>query len=86
MHLHFERNTNAKCDCSIVSLSWMGKVPDNVPEVNNSFLITISSLRLENVPQLIKSTQKISRKKYFITTNIYTVQKLFTLTSDHRQI
>lgn len=33
MHLHFEKSTNAKCDCAIVSLSWMGKVPDNVPEV-----------------------------------------------------
>ncbi|XP_063981864.1 tubby-related protein 4 isoform X2 [Diachasmimorpha longicaudata] len=32
MHLHFEKNTNAKCDCNILSLSWMGKVPDEVPE------------------------------------------------------
>ncbi|XP_050562593.1 tubby-related protein 4 isoform X2 [Spodoptera frugiperda] len=32
MHLHFERNVNAKCDCSILSLSWMGKVPDELPE------------------------------------------------------
>lgn len=41
MHLHFERSTNAKCDCSIVSLSWMGKVPDNVPEVSLK-LVSIS--------------------------------------------
>lgn len=34
MHLHFEKNTNTKCDCSIVSLSWMGKVPDDIPEVS----------------------------------------------------
>jgi hypothetical protein len=34
MHLHFERNTNAKCDCAILSLTWMGKVPDELPEVS----------------------------------------------------
>lgn len=33
MHLHFEKNANAKCDCNILSLSWMGKVPDEAPEV-----------------------------------------------------
>ncbi|XP_076651070.1 WD40 superfamily protein Tusp isoform X1 [Halictus rubicundus] len=33
MHLHFEKNNNAKCDCNILSLSWMGKVPDETPEV-----------------------------------------------------
>ncbi|XP_046475205.1 tubby-related protein 4 isoform X2 [Neodiprion pinetum] len=32
MHLHFEKNNNAKCDCNILSLSWMGKVPDELPE------------------------------------------------------
>ncbi|XP_054015652.1 tubby-related protein 4-like isoform X1 [Hylaeus anthracinus] len=32
MHLHFEKNSNAKCDCNILSLSWMGKVPDESPE------------------------------------------------------
>ncbi|XP_029660966.1 tubby-related protein 4 isoform X1 [Formica exsecta] len=32
MHLHFEKNNNAKCDCNILSLSWMGKVPDESPE------------------------------------------------------
>ncbi|KAI5732543.1 hypothetical protein M8J76_001504 [Diaphorina citri] len=25
MHLHFERNANSKCDCNILSLSWIGK-------------------------------------------------------------
>lgn len=34
MHLHFEKNTDTKCDCSILSLSWMGKVPDDIPEVS----------------------------------------------------
>lgn len=33
MHLHFERTINAKSDCSILSLTWMGKVPDELPEV-----------------------------------------------------
>ncbi|XP_078053394.1 WD40 superfamily protein Tusp isoform X4 [Augochlora pura] len=33
MHLHFEENNNGKCDCNILSLSWMGKVPDESPEV-----------------------------------------------------
>lgn len=33
MHLHFERNANSKCDCPILSLTWMGKVPDELPEV-----------------------------------------------------
>ncbi|KAL1122277.1 hypothetical protein AAG570_003682 [Ranatra chinensis] len=32
MHLHFEHSTNTKCDCTILSLSWMGKVPDELPE------------------------------------------------------
>ncbi|CAL7937475.1 unnamed protein product [Xylocopa violacea] len=32
MHLYFEKNNNAKCDCNILSLSWMGKVPDESPE------------------------------------------------------
>ncbi|KAL5284027.1 TULP4 family protein [Megaselia abdita] len=32
MHLHFESNVNTKCDCTILSLSWMGKVPDDIPE------------------------------------------------------
>lgn len=42
MHLHFERNVNAKCDCSILSLSWMGKVPDELPEVSyESFSVSL---------------------------------------------
>ncbi|XP_030760471.1 tubby-related protein 4 [Sitophilus oryzae] len=32
MHLHFERTVNAKGDCPILSLTWMGKVPDELPE------------------------------------------------------
>lgn len=32
MNVHFERNSNAKCDCTILNLTWMGKVPDELPE------------------------------------------------------
>lgn len=32
MHLHFERTTNTRNDCAILSLTWMGKVPDEIPE------------------------------------------------------
>ena len=34
MHLHPETSVNAKSDCSILSLSWMGRVPDDMPEVS----------------------------------------------------
>ena len=34
MNVHFERNSNAKCDCTILNLTWMGKVPDELPEVS----------------------------------------------------
>lgn len=30
MHLHFEKSSNTKCDCTILSLSWMGKVREKV--------------------------------------------------------
>jgi hypothetical protein len=45
MHLHFERNTNAKCDCAILSLTWMGKVPDELPEVS----VTLGVMIIRNV-------------------------------------
>lgn len=34
MHFHFEQNTNTKCDCNVHCMSWMGKVPDELPEVS----------------------------------------------------
>lgn len=43
MHLHFERNTNTKCDCTILSLSWMGKVPDDIPEVSANNLNSLAN-------------------------------------------
>lgn len=33
MHIRFEKKTNTKCDSDILSLSWMGRVPDNAEEV-----------------------------------------------------
>ncbi|KAJ1521648.1 hypothetical protein ONE63_003294 [Megalurothrips usitatus] len=35
MNVHFERNSNAKCDCTILNLTWMGKVPDELPEAQD---------------------------------------------------
>ncbi|XP_013785959.2 tubby-related protein 4-like, partial [Limulus polyphemus] len=32
MFLHFERSTNTKADCKVLSLTWMGKVPDELPD------------------------------------------------------
>ena len=33
MHLHWERSPNVAGDCNIRSLSWMGRVPDEIPQV-----------------------------------------------------
>ena len=33
MHLHWERSTNTTGDCHINNLSWMGRVPEEIPEV-----------------------------------------------------
>lgn len=32
MHLHFERTCSSRTDCAVLSLTWMGKVPDELPE------------------------------------------------------
>jgi len=32
MHLHWERSSNSAGDCSIRDLSWMGRVPEEIPE------------------------------------------------------
>lgn len=34
MHLHWERSANTAGDCNIRSLSWMGRVPDEIPQVS----------------------------------------------------
>ena len=35
MHLHWEKSHNTAGDCNIRSLSWMGRVPDEIPQVRN---------------------------------------------------
>ena len=35
MHLHWEQSHNTAGDCNIRSLSWMGRVPDEIPQVRN---------------------------------------------------
>ena len=37
MHLHWERSHNTAGDCNIRSLSWMGRVPDEIPQVSKHF-------------------------------------------------
>ena len=32
MHVHFEQSTTTRSDCTVHALSWMGKVPDQLPE------------------------------------------------------
>lgn len=32
MHLHFERSACTRADSTVQALSWMGKVPDELPE------------------------------------------------------
>ncbi|XP_023218060.1 tubby-related protein 4-like [Centruroides sculpturatus] len=32
MHLHFERTFTARTDCTILSLTWMGKIPEEIPD------------------------------------------------------
>ena len=39
MHLHWERSHNTAGDCNIRSLSWMGRVPDEIPQVLTHFWV-----------------------------------------------
>ncbi|XP_029634225.1 tubby-related protein 4-like isoform X2 [Octopus sinensis] len=34
MHVHFEQNNSTRCDCTVQCLSWMGKVPDGIPDAD----------------------------------------------------
>ena len=49
MHLHWERSTNSGGDCAIQALSWMGKVPEEIPEVNFTEKISIQLLQLVTI-------------------------------------
>ena len=62
MHLHWERSTNSAGDCAIQALSWMGKVPEEIPEVN------FTNFTLQNWFHNIKFQDegwKLSRNNYY---------------------
>ena len=61
MHLHWERSHNTAGDCNIRSLSWMGRVPDELPTVRKHFL-AVSSWMFLNVEHTLgqKSIQGVS--------------------------
>lgn len=40
MHIRFEKKANTKCDSDILSLSWMGRVPDKT-EVSFKLIIVM---------------------------------------------
>lgn len=63
MHLHFEKSTNTKCDCSILSLSWMGKVPDDIPEVSVVFL------RINGITWALEDKERT--KRLFMILKVY---------------
>jgi hypothetical protein len=48
MHLHWERSSNTAGDCIIRSLSWMGRVPDEIPQVGNMSIKTNEYLRKQD--------------------------------------
>lgn len=41
MHIHFEKSVKAECDCTVLSMSWMGKVPDDLPEVSLYIVVPV---------------------------------------------
>ena len=50
MHIFLEPGTPVQSDSAIQALSWMGKVPDDIPEVSHfhyesTILMSISRLR-----------------------------------------
>ena len=46
MHLHWERSNNSGGDCCISSLSWMGKVPEEIPEVRQFFYFILFQIKI----------------------------------------
>ncbi len=47
MHLHWERSHNTAGDCNIRSLSWMGRVPDEIPQVGRPINKQTKALKRE---------------------------------------
>lgn len=46
MHVHFEQNNSSRTECTIHSLSWMGKVPD-VPDNNGGWKLNRNQYYME---------------------------------------
>ncbi|XP_033739406.1 tubby-related protein 4-like [Pecten maximus] len=42
MHVHFEQNTSTRSECTIHTLSWMGKVPESLPEEDGGWKLNRS--------------------------------------------
>ena len=49
MHLHWEQSHNTAGDCNIRSLSWMGRVPDEIPQVRNFGISLCVSRKADNI-------------------------------------
>ncbi|ESP03124.1 hypothetical protein LOTGIDRAFT_137881 [Lottia gigantea] len=47
MHVHFEQNTSTRNDSTIHSLSWMGKVPDGLPDEGGGWKLNRSQYYME---------------------------------------
>ncbi|XP_037081136.1 tubby-related protein 4-like [Pollicipes pollicipes] len=43
MHFHLEKDCHARSDCHILSLSWMGRVPNDLIEQEGSWRLNRSS-------------------------------------------
>ena len=53
MHLHWERSNNSAGDCSINGLSWMGKVPEEIPEVRIQSTLKLFILECFQWPNIL---------------------------------
>ena len=47
MHVHFEQNTCTRTDSNFLSLSWMGKVPEDLPEEGRGWKLEHSQYYVE---------------------------------------
>lgn len=66
MHLHWERSNNSAGDCSINGLSWMGKVPEEIPEVRVPS--TLNARMLQDILRTDMTYRKLhSVREEFIT-------------------
>ena len=47
MHVHFEQTTSSRTDSTIQCLSWMGKVPDGLPDEGGGWKLNRSQYYME---------------------------------------